>query len=144
MANQNAQRLNHEHIGTEHILLALVEHGTGVAITVLTSMAIDVAQIPSIVESLVQEGSDSVLQGKLPRTPGATKVIELAMEEARSLEHHYVGTEHLLLGMLRADEGIAARALAELRVDLETFRNNVLEFLDCPEHHARNDEYGTE
>ncbi len=140
IADRQAQQLNHPYIGTQYILLAIAEHGTGVAATVLTSLGIDVPQIPSIVCSIFEQGSDRESIGRLPQTPRAKRVIEFAMEEARSSNHRYVGTEHLLVGMLRTD-GVAAQALADMRVDLETFRNKVLQVLDTPEYRDRNDAF---
>src|SRR3954451_4607755 len=96
LANQEAQRFNHEYIGTEHILLGLVKEGSGVAANVLKNLDIDLRKIRLEVQNIVQSGPDAVL-GKLPQTPRAKKVIEYAIEEARNLNHNYVGTEHLLL-----------------------------------------------
>src|SRR5213595_503066 len=101
LANQEAQRFNHEYIGTEHILLGLVKEGTGVAANVLKNLDIDLRKIRLEVEKIVQAGPDMVTMGKLPQTPRAKKVIEYSIEEARNLNHNYVGTEHLLLGLLR-------------------------------------------
>src|SRR5512139_1439178 len=95
LANQEAQRFNHEYIGTEHILLGFVEEGSGVGAAVLKNLNVDLRKVRLEVEKLVKSGSDVVMMGKLPQTPGAKKVIELAFEEARSLGHSYVGTEHL-------------------------------------------------
>ena len=102
LANQEAQRFNHEYIGTEHILLGLVKEGSGVAANVLKNLDIDLRKIRLEVEKIVQSGPDMVTMGKLPQTPRAKKVIEYSIEEARNLNHNYVGTEHLLLGLLRA------------------------------------------
>src|SRR5262249_47351410 len=109
LANQEAQRFNHEYIGTEHILLGLVKEGSGVAANVLKNLDVDLRKIRLEVEKIVQSGPDMVTMGKLPQTPRAKKVIEYAMEEARNLNHNYVGTEHLLLGLLREQEGVAAQ-----------------------------------
>ena len=100
LANQEAQRFNHEYIGTEHVLLGLVKEGSGVAANVLKNLDVDLRKIRLEVEKIVQAGPDMVTMGKLPQTPRAKKVIEYAMEEARNLNHNYVGTEHLLLGLL--------------------------------------------
>src|SRR5437588_2026103 len=107
LANQEAQRFNHEYIGTEHILLGLVKEGSGVAANVLKNLDIDLRRICLEVEKIVQAGPDMVTMGKLPQTPRAKKVIEYSIEEARNLNHNYVGTEHLLLGLLREQEGAA-------------------------------------
>src|SRR6266852_2676056 len=109
LANQEAQRFNHEYIGTEHILLGLVKEGSGVAANVLKNLDIDLRKIRLEVEKIVQSGPDMVTMGKLPRTPRVKKVIEYSMEEARNLNHNYVGTEHVLLGLLRDEEGVAAQ-----------------------------------
>ena len=129
LANQEAQRFNHEYIGTEHILLGLVKEGSGVAANVLKNLDIDLRKIRLEVEKLVQSGPDMVTMGKLPQTPRAKKVIEYAMEEARNLNHNYVGTEHLLLGLLREQEGVAAQVLMNLGLKLEEVREEVLNLL---------------
>jgi len=129
LANQEAQRFNHEYIGTEHILLGLVKEGSGVAANVLRNLDIDLKKIRIEVEKIVQSGPNTATVGKLPYTPRAKKVIELAFEEARSLGHNYVGTEHLLLGLLREQEGVAARVLMNLGLKLEEVREEVLNLL---------------
>ncbi len=129
LANQEAQRFNHEYIGTEHVLLGLIKEGSGVAANVLRNLEIDLKKVRIEVEKHVQSGPDTVAMGKLPYTPKAKKVIELAFEEARSLGHNYVGTEHLLLGLLREQEGVAARVLMNLGVKLDEVREEVLNLL---------------
>src|SRR6201989_2216901 len=129
LANQEAQRFNHEYIGTEHILLGLVKEGTGVDANVLKNLDIDLRKIRLEVEKIVQAGPDMVTMGKLPQTPRAKKVIEYAIEEARNLNHNYVGTEHLLLGLLREQEGVAAQVLMNLGLKLEDVREEVLNLL---------------
>src|SRR5437899_12056175 len=129
LANQEAQRLNHEYIGTEHVLLGLVKEGSGVAANVLKNLDIDLRKIRLEVEKLVQSGPDMVTLGKLPQTPRAKKVIEYSIEEARNLNHNYVGTEHLLLGLLREQEGVAAQVLMNLGLKLEDVREEVLNLL---------------
>ena len=129
LANQEAQRFNHEYIGTEHILLGLVKEGSGVAANVLKNLDVDLRKIRLEVEKIVQSGPDLVTMGKLPQTPRAKKVIEYAMEEARNLNHNYVGTEHLLLGLLREQEGVAAQVLMNLGLKLEDVREEVLNLL---------------
>ncbi len=129
LANQEAQRFNHEYIGTEHILLGLVKEGSGVAANVLKNLDVDLRKIRIEVEKIVQTGPDMVTMGKLPQTPRAKKVIEYAMEEARNLNHNYVGTEHLLLGLLREQEGVAAQVLMNLGLKLEEVREEVLNLL---------------
>ncbi len=129
LANQEAQRFNHEYIGTEHILLGLVKEGSGVAANVLKNLDIDLRKIRLEVEKIVQSGPEMVTMGKLPQTPRAKKVIEYAIEEARNLNHNYVGTEHLLLGLLREQEGVAAQVLMNLGLKLEDVREEVLNLL---------------
>src|SRR5258706_618780 len=130
LANQEAQRFNHEFIGTEHILLGLVKEGSGVAANVLKNLDIDLRKIRLEVEKIVQTGSsETVALGKLPHTPRAKKVIEYSIEEARNLNHNYVGTEHLLLGLLREQEGVAAQVLMNLGLKLEDVREEVLNLL---------------
>jgi ATP-dependent Clp protease ATP-binding subunit ClpC len=129
LANQEAQRFNHEYIGTEHILLGLIKEGGGVAANVLKNLDIDLRKIRLEVEKIVQSGPDMVSMGRLPQTPRAKKVIEYAIEEARNLNHNYVGTEHLLLGLVREEEGVAAQVLMSLGVRLEDVRQEVLNLL---------------
>jgi ATP-dependent Clp protease ATP-binding subunit ClpC len=129
LANQEAQRFNHEYIGTEHILLGLVKEGSGVAANVLKNLDVDLRKIRMEVEKIVQSGPDMVTMGKLPQTPRAKKVIEYSMEEARNLNHNYVGTEHILLGLLREQEGVAAQVLMNLGLKLEDVREEVLNLL---------------
>jgi len=129
LANQEAQRFNHEYIGTEHILLGLVKEGSGVGATVLKNLEVDIKKLRLEVEKLVKSGPDMITMGKLPQTPRAKKVIEYAIEEARSLNHNYVGTEHILLGLLRETEGIAAQVLMNLGLRLEDVRQEVLNLL---------------
>src|SRR6516165_6108462 len=126
LANQEAQRFNHEYIGTEHILLGLVKEGSGVAANILRNLDIDLRMVRNEVEKLVQAGPDMVTMGKLPQTPRAKKVIEYAIEEARLFKHEYVGTEHLLLGLIREEEGVAAQVLMHLGLKLEDLREEML------------------
>jgi ATP-dependent Clp protease ATP-binding subunit ClpC len=129
LANQEAQRFNHEYIGTEHMLLGLVKEGTGVAANVLKNLDVDLRKIRLEVEKLVQSGPEMITMGKLPQTPRAKKVIEYSMEEARNLNHNFVGTEHILLGLLREQEGVAAQVLMNLGLKLEDVRDEVLNLL---------------
>ncbi|RIK72471.1 MAG: NDP-hexose 4-ketoreductase [Planctomycetota bacterium] len=129
LANQEAQRFNHEYIGTEHVLLGLIKEGSGVAANVLKNLDVDLRKIRLEVEKLVQSGPDMVTMGKLPQTPRAKKVIEYSMEEARNLNHNYVGTEHILLGLLREQEGVAAQVLMNLGLKLDEVREEVLNLL---------------
>src|SRR5436309_771599 len=129
LANQEAQRFNHEYIGTEHILLGLVKEGSGVGANVLKNLDVDLRKVRLEVEKLVKSGPDMVTMGKLPQTPRAKKVIEYAIEEARNLNHNYVGTEHLLLGLLREHDGVVAQVLMNLGLKLEEVREEVLNLL---------------
>ena len=129
LANQEAQRFNHEYIGTEHILLGLVKEGSGVGANVLKNLDIDLRKVRLEVEKLVKSGPEMVTMGKFPQTPRAKKVIEYAIEEARNLNHNYVGTEHLLLGLLREHDGVAAQVLMNLGLKLEEVRDEVLNLL---------------
>jgi ATP-dependent Clp protease ATP-binding subunit ClpC len=129
LANQEAQRFNHEYIGTEHILLGLVKEGSGVGANVLKNLGVDLRKVRLEVEKLVKAGPEVVMMGKLPQTPRAKKVIECAIEEARSLNHNYVGTEHLLLGLLREHDGVAAQVLMNLGLKLDEVREEVLNLL---------------
>ncbi len=133
LANQEAQRFNHEYIGTEHILLGLVKEGSGVGANVLKNLEVDLRKVRLEVEKLVKSGPETVTMGKLPQTPRAKKVIEYAIEEARNLNHNYVGTEHLLLGLLREQDGVAAQVLMNLSLKLEDVREEVLNLLGASE-----------
>jgi len=129
LANQEAQRFNHEYIGTEHILLGLVKEGSGVGANVLKNLDVDLRKVRLEVEKLVKPGPEMVTMGKLPQTPRSKKVMEYAIEEARNLNHNYVGTEHLLLGLLREHDGVAAQVLMNLGLKLEEVREEVLNLL---------------
>jgi len=133
LANQEAQRFNHEYIGTEHILLGLVKEGSGVGANVLKNLDVDLRKVRLEVEKLVKSGPETVTMGKLPQTPRAKKVIEYAIEEARNFNHNYVGTEHLLLGLLREKDGVAAQVLMNLSLRLEDVREEVLNLLGASE-----------
>src|SRR3974390_2591056 len=124
LAQEEAQRFNHNYIGTEHLLLGLVREGDGVAAKVLSSLNVELTKVRSAVEFIIGRGGRIVL-GEMGLTPRAKKVIELAVDEARRLNHHYIGTEHLLLGLVREGEGIAAGVLESLGVKLEKVRAEV-------------------
>ena len=130
-ANQEAKEFGHEHIGPEHILLGLVKEGSGVAAHVLKEFGVDLRRIRIEVERQLGFRPDVVLTGKLPQTQRSKKAIEFAIEEARNLGHNYVGTEHVLLGLLREQDGVAARVLLSLGLDLETVRAGVISLV-CP------------
>ena len=121
LAQEEAQRFNHNYIGTEHLLLGLVREGDGVAAKVLANLGIELPKVRSAVEFIIGRGERSTM-GEIGLTPRAKKVIELAVDEARRLNHHYIGTEHLLLGLVREGEGIAAGVLESLGVNLERVR----------------------
>jgi ATP-dependent Clp protease ATP-binding subunit ClpC len=121
LAQEEAQRFNHNYIGTEHLLLGLVREGDGVAAKVLANLGVELNKVRSAVEFIIGRG-DRAVMGEIGLTPRAKKVIELAVDEARRLNHHYIGTEHLLLGLVREGEGIAAGVLESLGVNLERVR----------------------
>jgi ATP-dependent Clp protease ATP-binding subunit ClpC len=129
LAKEEAKRFNHDYIGTEHILLGLVREGEGVAAAVLASFGLTSDKIRIEVEKLVQPGPTTVISGDLPFTPKAKKVMELATEEARALGHNYIGTEHLLLGLIREGEGVASQVLMNLGLELERVREEVMNLL---------------
>ncbi len=129
MAREEAIRLQHDYVGTEHILLGLIREGEGVAAAVLTNLSVDLDQVHERVEDAVRKGKATIALGELPYTSRAKKVLEFAMAEARELNHSYVGTEHLLLGLLREERGIAAQVLNSLGVTLEEARAETLKVL---------------
>src|SRR5690606_16330820 len=129
MAREEAIRLQHDYVGTEHILLGLIREGEGVAAAVLMNLNVDLEQIHERVEESVRKGKATIALGELPYTSRAKKVLEYAMAEARELNHSYVGTEHLLLGLMREEKGIAAQVLNSLGVSLEEARAETLKLL---------------
>ncbi|MDD4899495.1 MAG: ATP-dependent Clp protease ATP-binding subunit [Candidatus Omnitrophica bacterium] len=129
LAKEEARRFNHDYIGTEHILLGLIREGEGVAAAVLQKMGVSLENIRLEIEKLVQPGPTTQIIGDIPFTPRAKKALELAAEEARALGHNYIGTEHLLLGLIREGEGVASQVLLNLGLDLERVRNEVMELL---------------
>ena len=128
LAQEEAQRFNHNYIGTEHLLLGLVREGEGVAAKVLANMGVELSKVRSAVEFIIGRG-DRMVMGEIGLTPRAKKVIELAVDEARRLNHHYIGTEHILLGLVREGEGIAAGVLESLGVSLDKVRAQVIHLL---------------
>jgi ATP-dependent Clp protease ATP-binding subunit ClpC len=130
LARKEADRLNHNFLGTEHLLLGLIKLGQGVAVNVLQGMGIDLETVRMEVEKQVGTGPDQKMVGNIPYTPRVKKVIALAQKEAKNLNHTYVGTEHLLLGLLREADGVAAKVLRALDVDIEEARQRVLKELD--------------
>ncbi len=129
LAREEALRLGHDYIGTEHILLGLIEERSGVAADVLKILDVDLKNIRQEVEKLVSHGTTTVTMGQVPFTPRTKKVLEFTLEEAVGLGHHYLGTEHLLLGLIREQEGIAARVLQNINVCLGDVREAVRELL---------------
>lgn len=129
LANQEAQRYNHEYVGTEHILLGLIRDGRGVGANVLRTLNVNLTTVCLEIEKLVKPGPEPVTLGKLPQTPKAMRVLEYAVDEARKINHNYVGTEHLLLGLLREVDGVAAQVLMNMGVDLNKARAGVLAML---------------
>jgi len=129
LARDEAKRLGHDYLGTEHLLLGLIREREGVAATALRNLGIDMAQVRQEVEKAVGRGGGTLFVGQIPFTPRAKKVLELAVEEARSLGHSYIGTEHILLGLLREGEGVAAQVLIGLGADLDKVREEVINLL---------------
>lgn len=130
LARKEADRFHHNYVGTEHLLLGLINLGQGVAVNVLQKMGLDLETVRSAVEKQVGTGPDTKPSGNIPYTPRVKKVLALAGKEAKALNHSYIGTEHILLGLLREGEGVAARVLKSLDVDIERCRNEILAELD--------------
>src|SRR5687767_4648642 len=130
LARKEADRFNHNFVGTEHLLLGLIKLGQGVAVNVLQKIGLDLETVRMGVEKLVGTGPDQKMIGNIPYTPRVKKVLALAAKEARALNHTYVGTEHILLGLLREGDGVAARVLKNLDVDIEQTRQEILKELD--------------
>jgi ATP-dependent Clp protease ATP-binding subunit ClpC len=129
LANEEASRLGHEWVGTEHLLLGLVAEGNGVAANALKKLDVDLRKIRAKVEWIVQAASEAVAIERLPETPRARKAIEYSIEESRNLNHSNVGTGHLLLGLLRDGEGLPAQIFLNLNLNLEKLREEVLNLL---------------
>ena len=138
LARKEAQRFNHDFIGTEHILLGLIQEGSGVAANVLKNLGVEIEKIRREIEKNVQSGPSMVTMGQLPFTPRAKKVLELSMEEAQELGHNYIGTEHLLLGLIRENDGVAAQVLLDMSLKLEDVREAVLELLGAESMQSDN------
>ena len=130
LARKEADRFNHNYVGTEHLLLGLIKLGQGVAVNVLQKMNLDLDTVRLEVEKQVGNGPETKMVGNIPYTPRVKKVLALAGKEAKALNHSYVGTEHILLGLLREGDGVAARVLKNLEVDIERTRNEILRELD--------------
>ncbi len=147
LARKEADRFNHNYVGTEHLLLGLIKLGQGVAVNVLQKMGLDLETVRMEVEKQVGSGGDQKMVGNIPYTPRVKKVLALAGKEAKALNHSYVGTEHILLGLLREGEGVAARVLRTLEVDIERTRNEILKELDpnfAPDGEEGDSEFGGE
>src|SRR5216117_1349701 len=130
LARKEADRFNHNFVGTEHLLLGLIKLGQGVAVNVLQKLGLDLETVRMEVEKQVGTGPDQKMIGNIPYTPRVKKVLALAAKEAKGLNHTYVGTEHILLGLLREGDGVAARVLKNLDVDIEKTRQEILKELD--------------
>jgi ATP-dependent Clp protease ATP-binding subunit ClpA len=128
LAQEEARLLNHNYIGTEHILLGLIHEGEGVAATSLESLGLSLEAVRGQVEEIIGQGQ-SAPTGHIPFTPRAKKVLELSLREAKQLGHNYIGTEHILLGLVREGEGVAAQVLVELGADLSWVRQQVIQVL---------------
>ncbi|HEY0793010.1 MAG TPA: ATP-dependent Clp protease ATP-binding subunit [Chthoniobacterales bacterium] len=146
LARKEADRFNHNYVGTEHLLLGLIKLGQGVAVNVLQKMGLDLETVRMEVEKHVGSHPETKMVGNIPYTPRVKKVLALAGKEAKALNHSYVGTEHILLGLLREGEGVAARVLKSLEVDIERTRNEILKELDPnftpPENEAETPQEG--
>src|SRR6202789_1337729 len=144
LARKEADRFNHNFVGTEHLLLGLIKLGQGVAVNVLQKLGLDLETVRMEVEKQVGSGPDTKMSGNIPYTPRVKKVLALAGKEAKALNHSYVGTEHILLGLLREGDGVAARVLKTLEVDIERTRNEVLKELDpnCASGEGESEESG--
>ena len=141
LARKEADRFNHNFVGTEHLLLGLIKLGQGVAVNVLQKMGLDLETVRQEVEKLSNAGPDLKQVGNIPYTPRVKKVLSLASKEAKALNHTYVGTEHILLGLLREGDGVAAKVLKSLDIDIEAVRQEILKELD-PNFQNQGEEAG--
>jgi ATP-dependent Clp protease ATP-binding subunit ClpC len=130
LARKEADRFNHNFVGTEHLLLGLIRLGQGVAVNVLHKMGLDLQTVRSEVEKTIGAGADQQMIGNIPYTPRVKKVLAFAAQEAKALHHTYVGTEHIFLGLLREGDGVAGRVLQQLGVELDRTRQEILKELD--------------
>src|SRR5213594_863928 len=130
LASKEAERFNHNYVGTEHLLLGLIKLGQGVAVNVLQKMGLDLETVRMEVEKQVGTGPDQKVVGNIPYTPRVKKVLALATKESKALNHTYLGTEHILLGLLREGDGVAARVLKNFGLDTDVTRQQVLRELD--------------
>ena len=134
LANEEAERWNHEYIGTEHMLLGLIKEGSGVGASVLKNMVMDLKRIEQDIEKLVRRGPGKITMNKYPQTPRAKKVIEYAISQALNLNHNYVGTEHLLLGLLQATDSVGAQVLGNQGVTLQIATEQVKQLVEAGPH----------
>ena len=130
LAQEEARRLNHNYIGTEHILLGLIQEGEGHAAKAIEELNINIDSVRSEVVEIIGEGQQSP-SGHIPFTPRAKKVLELSLREALQLGHNYIGTEHILLGLIQEGEGHAAKAIEELNINIDSVRSEVVEIIGC-------------
>jgi ATP-dependent Clp protease ATP-binding subunit ClpC len=132
LAQDEARALKHNYIGTEHILLGLLREEEGLAARVLESLDVTVEEVRAQVARIIGPGDEPIVSGQIPFTPRAKKVLELSLREALSLKHNYIGTEHILLGLVRENEGVAARILLDFGADAEKIRNEIMRVLSGP------------
>jgi ATP-dependent Clp protease ATP-binding subunit ClpC len=132
LAQDEARALKHNYIGTEHILLGLLREEEGLAARVLERLDVTVEEVRAQVARIIGPGDEPIVSGQIPFTPRAKKVLELSLREALSLKHNYIGTEHILLGLVRENEGVAARILVDFDADAETIRNEIMRVLSGP------------
>jgi hypothetical protein len=147
LARKEADRYHHNFVGTEHLLLGIIKLGQGTAVNALATMGVDLEKVTSEVEKLIGPGPDQKMVGHIPYTPRVKKVLSLAAKEAKALNHTYVGTEHIPLGLLSEGDGVAARVLKNLGVDTEVTRSHVLKELDpnySPEERLKGEKVQTE
>ena len=130
LAHREAQRFNHEYIGTEHLLLGLIAEGSGVAAVVLNNLGVKLDRVRTEVVKIVQCGPETTTMGRLPHTPRTKKALEYAIEESQTLNHGYIGTEHLLIGLLREFEGVAAQVLMNMGMSLDAVRAATLKEIE--------------
>jgi ATP-dependent Clp protease ATP-binding subunit ClpC len=142
IAQNEAKPLNHDYVGPEHLLLSLIALGEGLAAQVLANLGVDLQRVRSEIEKIVGTRDNAMLLGELPFTPRAKKVLELAVEEAQTMGHNYVGTEHLLLGLIREEEGVPARVLKNLGVRLDVVREEVIALLGEGQPRATRHSHG--
>ncbi|MCZ6574552.1 MAG: hypothetical protein O7C98_15450 [Planctomycetota bacterium] len=138
LAREEVLRFNHDYIGTDHILLGLSEEGSGVAVDVLKNLDVDLKRIRQEVEKRLSHGTTMVTPEQLPFTPRAKKVLELALEEAGNLGHNYIGSEHLLLGLIREREGLAGKVLREMQVRFHDAHTQIVELVERREERGES------